>query len=279
MEYINYLTEQLGEEYRDLDPVYRMLQDYTVWRLLKSVGYEFIHFGSWWEATRENTYADRNVNSIAIPGFSLAVLKTTMAYTFCVRLHIFGDLQTLHRNCALYSFNGLSEMPDMKGPTFVFAHILLPHPPFVFDREGNYLTAEESSKRSRELNYVDQLIATNGMVRKLLDELLSSSEVPPVIILQADEGPLPPETDFPEFKWEEASKSLLREKMRILNAYYLPNVNGDVLYPSITPVNSFRIVFNLYFDTDFELLPDKSYASSVKYPYKFFDVTDKVKYY
>jgi len=52
----------------------------------------------------------------------------------------------------------------------------------------------------------------------------------------------------------------------------------NVLYPPITPVNSFRLVFNLYFDTDFELLHDKSYASYSGHPYKFFDVTDKVNY-
>jgi len=30
-------------------------------------------------------------------------------------------------------------------------------------------------------------------------------------------------------------------------------------YETITPVNSFRIVFNLYFDTDYELLKEESY--------------------
>ena len=61
MEYINYLTEQYGEEYQDLAPIYHLMQDYSVWRLLKSARYEFIHFGSWWEPTRENIYADKNI--------------------------------------------------------------------------------------------------------------------------------------------------------------------------------------------------------------------------
>jgi len=29
----------------------------------------------------------------------------------------------------------------------------------------------------------------------------------------------------------------------------------------MTPVNTLRLIFNLYFDTDFKLLPDKSYVS------------------
>jgi hypothetical protein len=48
--------------------------------------------------------------------------------------------------------------------------------------------------------------------------------------------------------------------VKILNAYYLPQ-GADQLYPSISPVNSFRLVFNSYFGTNFPLLEDVSYQS------------------
>jgi hypothetical protein len=115
----------------------------------------------------------------------------------------------------------------------------------------------------------------------LIDELLSSSEVPPIIILQADEGPYPGGQDMwkPGKRiFEEATTAELRQKMGILNAYYLPNADADVLYPSITPVNSFRLIFNLYFGTDLEFLPDNSYARQGDDHNKFFDITDKLKY-
>ncbi|MCJ7617971.1 MAG: hypothetical protein MUO43_15685, partial [Desulfobacterales bacterium] len=180
----------------------------------------------------------------------------------------------------LYKFDRLAEIPEIEEPTFVFAHMLIPHPPYVFDSDGSLLTLEEAGERSLEVQYVDQLIALNDMIRELIDELLSSSDVPPIIILQADEGPYP--GDEPAWKasgsLEDATETELREKYGILNAYYLPGVNEDILYPSITPVNSFRLIFNIYFGTDFELLPDNSYASYRDTPFKFFDVTDKVKY-
>jgi hypothetical protein len=65
--------------------------------------------------------------------------------------------------------------------------------------------------------------------------------------------------------------------MGILNAIYLPDGDARVLYPSISPVNTFRVVFNQYFGTDLELLPDRSYAfASQRYQYDLFDITDSL---
>ena len=47
----------------------------------------------------------------------------------------------------------------------------------------------------------------------------------------------------------------------ILNAYYLPGIGQGDLYPTISPVNSFRVVFNQYFGGKFPLLPDLSFQT------------------
>lgn len=71
----------------------------------------------------------------------------------------------------------------------------------------------------------------------------------------------------------------IRQKMGVLNAYYLPNVEKSLLYPSITPVNTFRLVFNLYFNTNFELLPDKSFVfEDEQHIYNMIDVTEALDY-
>jgi hypothetical protein len=179
-----------------------------------------------------------------------------------------------------YVFDKLAEIPKLKEPTFVFAHILIPHEPYVFDRNGNFLTKKEAIKRSRTLNYVDQVIFGNKKTQVTIDKLLSGSPRPPIILLQGDEGPWPIRFELEEetFNWRHASVAELREKMRILNAYYLPQVDRSALYPSITPVNSFRLVFNLYFGEHFELLPDESYAFvDYNHLYQFFNVTDKLR--
>jgi hypothetical protein len=65
----------------------------------------------------------------------------------------------------------------------------------------------------------------------------------------------------------------LDERLSILNAYYFPQGDGGGLYPSITPVNSFRVVFNRLFQTEFELLEDESYFTDHIRPFKFIPVS------
>ena len=76
---------------------------------------------------------------------------------------------------------------------------------------------------------------------------------------------------------EQLSEEMLKERIEILNAYYLPDNAKDFLYDSITPVNTFRLIFNYYFNVSYELLEDKSYFSHIKRRCKFIDVTDKIK--
>jgi hypothetical protein len=81
--------------------------------------------------------------------------------------------------------------------------------------------------------------------------------------------------------WGQLSDEPLRAHMRILNAYYLPGTDYEaILYPSVTPVNSFRIIFDHYFDTEYGLLGDESYIlEDMSHPYAFIDVTDRVEYH
>jgi hypothetical protein len=80
-----------------------------------------------------------------------------------------------------------------------------------------------------------------------------------------------------EFDWRTASAKQLREKNGILNAYYLPGVDSSVLYPTISPVNSFRVVFNTYFGTNLPLLPDRTlrHVSDLQ-PFMFDDITTQM---
>ena len=177
-------------------------------------------------------------------------------------------------------FDRLERSSNEEGPKFVFAHFLLPHDPFVFREDGSCMTEAESAARNPTRNYIDQVGYSNNQILDLIDHLLSHSEAPPIIILQADEGPFPPEykADPPAFDWRQASPAQLKQKSEILNAYYLPGVEDTGLYPGITPVNTFRLVLNLYFDAGLPLLDDRVFAHPRESDlYSFIDITEIVR--
>ena len=107
--------------------------------------------------------------------------------------------------------------------------------------------------------YKRQLIFINKKVQEMIDRIIINSPDPPIIILQSDHGPLS----------QLGLESIYKERMSILNAYYLPNNGQKLLYDNITPVNTFRIIFNYYFGANLKLLIDESYYSTFDQPYKF----------
>lgn len=242
---------------------YQMLQDFKVWRLLKSAGYKYFHFGSWWEPTKINRYADMNFRGGGTIDLNQDFVIKLLDSTILLGLFKTSITAAKGRRAVLATFANLAEIPNRTGPKFVFAHILLPHPPYRFDSNGKFLKTSVRRQRTPSENYINQLKFTNMKIMQLVSDILEKSSKPPIIIIQADEGPhkriIPLKNLI--LKYAEEGKARTNEKIRfqILNAYYLPGIENSVLYPHITPVNSFRLVFNLYFGTDFELLEDKTY--------------------
>ena len=106
----------------------------------------------------------------------------------------------------------------------------------------------------------------------MIDQILSKSDPAPIIIIQGDHGP------GAFLVWDSPYKTDLEERFGILNAYYFPGGDEGWLYPSITPVNNFRIVFNRYFHANYEILEDDSYFSPWMRPYDFTRVTGLIEF-
>jgi hypothetical protein len=196
------------------------------------------------------------------------------------------DSYTAARAETLFVFRKLPEIPQLEAPTFTFAHIVSPHPPFIFGKDGEDVSPREKpyfltdgelfrgwygDRETYIKGYHDQAAFLTAQVERVIDTILATSTQPPVIILQSDHGSgLGLSTDSLE-------KTDLEERMSILNAYYLPEKGSDALYQSISPVNSFRVVFNTYFGAGLDLLPDRSYYSTWAAPFEFVEVTDRLR--
>jgi hypothetical protein len=163
---------------------------------------------------------------------------------------------TEHRNNILFAFDALEKIPSLPGHKFVFVHILAPHEPFVFGPNGEVVGRQYPFSLNFDLEtedrgvyrqgYRNQVQYVNSRILPILQKIIASSKTPPVIVIQGDHGPL-------------ARVSSENGRMTILNAYYFPGGGDKKLYPTITPVNTFRLILNTYLGTQLSLLDDASY--------------------
>lgn len=157
-------------------------------------------------------------------------------------------------------FDNIEDIAQMPQPTFSYIHLISPHPPFVFDPDGNPTYPADFWNEQREYpkdlyqkGYLNQLQYLNKKIIQAIDTIVENSETPPIIIIQGDHGP-----------WMQPKD----KRMWNLTAIYFPD-HKDKLYSTISPVNIFRLVFNTYFGGKYDILEDVSYFSPVPYLYDF----------
>jgi hypothetical protein len=283
------LSERVGPGSGDWKPLYAMLQDHDVGHFLKAHGYRYVHLGSWWEPTRENVLADENFGSrmfilpwaaVSLNEFEWLLVKQMLPVRF-MNLVLKSPYDDPYQQFARVQqkFEKIIDVQRHDTPLFVFAHMLVPHDPFVFFPDGRYKTKVEAASLPRDKNYIDQVIYVNRKIKELVHELLKR-EPQPIIVIQSDEGPFPINylANLDNFDWRQATMEELRQKFGILNAIYFPDRQYVDFYEDITPVNTFRIIFNRNFGQNLPLLPDISYSFySEADLYSFFDVTEATK--
>lgn len=290
MRYLDSLSTRRGPEDKALS--YELIENSRVMRRLRAIGYQFVHFNSGYRVTDDNRFADVKLCMGSGKGLSQLLLETTILrpledyLSFLIRHR--HDVQ---RNLVYCTFDTLedlatrSEAPSVSPPFFAFAHIVSPHPPFVFGPHGD---PKDGSLKMGGLNrmgreiwshkdlYLGQLQYINRRVKALIRKIADDRGRPPVVLLQADHGTHATSGWLETQRAPHPPDTLIRERTGILNAYHLPGEGcEDQFYESISPVNSFRVVLNCYFDAGLSLLRDRSYFSSYKQPYQFRDVTNR----
>jgi len=236
---------------------------------LENRGYKYYHISSTiWENGKGPLL---DLNNFFANEFTLLILRKTVVDSIAPRFNLYAYFL---RQAILYDFEKLNSMPSIPGKKFVLAHIMAPHPPYIFGPNGEYTMIVPldismnifKTPWDNKNGYVNQLRFVNKKIKETLEIIIKESKQPPIIILQADHGP-----HLSVDKDNEA-----RISMRILNAYHLPNGGNQVLYDTITPINTFRVIFNYYFDYGIPLLADKCYYSAFSSPYMYSDLTDFV---
>ncbi|MFT5316549.1 MAG: hypothetical protein ACI9UK_002395, partial [Candidatus Krumholzibacteriia bacterium] len=190
----------------------------------------------------------------------------------------------MRRNRLDYIFNKLGTAADGLAddqPVFVYAHILAPHPPFVYGAEGEALTSrarfgfadgnhwldvhghDDPSYRQR---YAAQATWIMKRLARSVDDIIKSSSRPKIIIIQGDHGP------GSGLDWNDPLNTDHNERFGIFNAWYVSTGRQVPLYEGMTSMNTFPMLFNTFFNAQLPQLPDKHWFARMREPYLYFEV-------
>jgi len=266
MEYLDVLTEEVDINSKNYHTLNKLLSDNIVMEKFVSQGYSVINVGALWgpngefKNTSSNLCEFKEVNRDSL--LQELLEKTMISYLY--EKHF----EQLRRDQIICTFNEIQELSEKNvKPKFVFIHILSPHAPYIFGPNGENVSPINSSDIVDNRNaHVNQVKFMNKNFYELIPKLLESDKKP-IIILQGDTG-----SGF-GINSKNPTNPMMKERMSNLNAIYFPDNNYDSVYDGMTPVNTFRIVFNEFFNEDYTLLQDKNFWSESDRPYKYTDIT------
>jgi hypothetical protein len=265
MTYLQGLDPAFTEESTRRGVLWDSLKHSAVRYNFEKMGYEIIGFATgyaWSELEDADRFYVPDSLAAGMNEFEVLFLETTLARHLSDLGWLDADEITGQnfRDRTLNVFDKIDDIVRMPGLTFAYIHLISPHPPFVFGPDGEPTNPADFWNEKKlypaglyAQGYQNQVTYINRRMLEAVDTILSNSGTPPIIVIQGDHGP-----------WLQTRE----KRFWILNAYYLPDRN-DELYPSISPVNTFRLVFNSYFGGQYEMLEDVSYFSPVPKLYEF----------
>ncbi|MFP6579194.1 MAG: sulfatase-like hydrolase/transferase [Myxococcota bacterium] len=210
---------------------------------LRQLGYRYIHFeGRTFNLLRCRGYEDLCIHS---DGSGFSELEVSLMQRVPIDLYLEWVLDrpegSMPKRDHHASGTGIPELGEaiaslpLPEPFFLYAHLSVPHPPFLVDED-----CKPGALRASMASYVRQLRCVNRQLLELVDQIRRDDPAA-IILLGGDHGPrmtIRPGT--PLYLWDSAQ---VRESLGILNALLLPAECRRGLYPGLTPVNDMRIVF------------------------------------
>jgi hypothetical protein len=236
----------LGSQFGQVTDYFPAMQTNEVSKLLVDAGYKYHYFGNYYAPLRKSDYAEWNLKISTLPcEFADSLVNMTLLRPLIGRNY--------KHHFVTDKFTQLGDLAGDPKTTFAYAHFLVPHPPYAFARDGSQLTEWARSTQDEKTLYIDQLIATNRLILKTLDQILAKSDKKPIVFLQADEGPYLMPGDETLSRDEKIEK-----RSGILSAALIPDeYMRDRMPDPLTPVNTFRFVFREYFGAPIDLLPSR----------------------
>ena len=283
LDYITNLVPDASPLASDRAALERLINDNAVYREFKSLGYTTVAVTSGFPPIRLEA-AENHLDNI--DGTTLIESALIQATPFKVSVPAQMSMFEERRRYLHRSIDELQNIgPRQARPRVVIAHVLAPHPPFVFDAQGRSTKSNglfgywdgsdfmtfAGTKDDYRTGYRGQAQYIAMRMIETIDKILAEPGPSPIIILQGDHG------SKLNLDQNDMSKTDLDEVFSILLAARVPETVRAQLYPTMSPVNVFRLVFQGLFGSDLPVLPDKSSYSPYSHPYEFTDVTGLLK--
>ncbi len=276
--YLDDYVRYAGVQSSNLTPMKDLITDNRTVAQLRSLGYRFVSFSSGYPNTEI-----KNADLYLGPTFNLTSFSSTLIDNTPVFPFLLDRQYDDARERILYAFDHLGDAAISAKPSFVFAHILSPHPPFIFDDKGQPVNPPRAysnndgsdffqlgTRQEYIQGYRNQVLFTTTRIRQTIEEILQNSPQPPIIIIEGDHG------SGLNLDQHDLAKTDVQDRFANLIAIYMPGMNSKMLYPEISSVNTFRVIFDNYFGTNYKLLDDRSFYSTLDHPLSLVDITDRL---
>ncbi|HEX5394874.1 MAG TPA: sulfatase-like hydrolase/transferase [Candidatus Saccharimonadales bacterium] len=273
-------------------PYRRVLSNPPLAQILSKQGYTYNQVSSWWDFTRLNIEADNHPTQ----SFRLRILNKNLFQSDLQRDIInksilspwlkkglafgnFGLLKyDLDRNPAenfeaqMKAIGEIAGRADKDSPQFTFAHILAPHPPYVFDQNGNpppYDNESNDNGVDEKVKYTNEMTYINKRMKEMVSNITRQSP-DAVIVIQADEGPYPKQFRGPMspshyYDPINLPDQMMKQKFGIMASYRMPGLTTDEIQQADSSVNVFRVILDNYLGYELPVLPDCHFATGTKF--------------
>jgi len=271
MQYFDFVSELKGKKYKNVLLLQELSKDNLVSEVFRANGYDIYSLG-------ENTYTrfhystnlcrnDFNLNQdllnnfyymfVPVSSIRNALLWNTDHYQFIM--------------CAIDTMKNFENKSDK--PFFMYTHVMLPHTPFIFDAQGSEIKrvdtyATDSNLIEYKDAYIEQVKFANKFTIDIVDSI-QQKDPGAVIIVMSDHG------DRLGINWIDPTIIDYYSGLNNLSAIYFPGEKSH-FSTTITPVNLFRIFFNSYFETDYDILNDRLFWYENSQPFVHYDITEKI---
>jgi hypothetical protein len=265
LDYLPALVKNIGIKGSDDERLPALIKQSKVRTDLEKIGYKSVAFESGFEFSDwTNAYfitppEGNQLYERTLQPFEALLLKTTAGLFFANQGKIVqepgssvADPFKKHVDIVRYTLQKLPEMPQMPGPNLIFAHIVVPHKPMVFNADGSLQQdpgfyskdGDPIDRQYFQRGYINQVKYINSQMQRILETILAKSKTPPIIVMLGDHS----------FQWGEPG-------FTNLSAFYLPDGGNQKMQNTTSMVNIFRFIFDTYFSTQYGLLPNHSYVN------------------